>query len=68
MRGEYGIRTTVLLTGLAVGYAAVFLALYPEVRPPDGYWIRVMTDRERNLLITAHPDRNFTRRMRRVEG
>jgi hypothetical protein len=37
----------------------------PEIQAPEGYWIRVVTNRERDLLITAHPDRNFMRRMRR---
>lgn len=39
----------------------------PEVRPPEGYWLRVVTNQERDLLITAHPDRNFARRMRQEE-
>lgn len=37
----------------------------PEVRPPEGRHLRVVTNSERDLLITAHPNRNFARRMER---
>ncbi len=39
----------------------------PEVRPPEGRYLRVITNAEQDLLITAHLDRNFARRAVRGE-
>ncbi|MGB3683121.1 MAG: hypothetical protein WA990_11615 [Rubrobacteraceae bacterium] len=36
--------------------------------PETGYWVRVVTSEDRQALITAHKDRNFTRRIEREGG
>ncbi|CAN5625133.1 hypothetical protein BH24ACT22_BH24ACT22_05910 [soil metagenome] len=36
--------------------------------PEAGYWIKVVTSEDRQTLITAHKDRNFTRRIEREGG
>ena len=36
--------------------------------PEMGYWVRVVTSADRQALITAHKDRNFTRKIEREGG
>ncbi len=36
--------------------------------PEMDRWVRVVTSPDREALITAHKDRNFTREMRRQKG
>jgi hypothetical protein len=49
------------------GSERVFWGLVPEL-PGETKWLKVVTDAAEEVLITAHKDRRFARRVERGEG
>lgn len=48
------------------GNERLFWGFAPEVGP-GGKWVRVVTDVRREVLVTAHQDRGFARRVEKGE-